>query len=133
MNDEFVRDVFDSAHAAHARRVRLYEELVRTRKLKSHLLLTYRGRNCRCALLHILDTTEGVLVGHPPGKVSTSRAMKVDGTPQNRTKRAAFLLRDSPGPERFGARCDHVSEIVTAEQIRADLAANRRGAEIQLP
>jgi hypothetical protein len=45
------------------RRARYESFLSDRRKLKDHLLITYRGRNCRCELLHVLSTPDGVLLG----------------------------------------------------------------------
>ncbi|MBX7434577.1 hypothetical protein JDV09_21110 [Mycobacterium sp. Y57] len=106
------------------------------RKLNAHLLITYRRAGCRCVLLHVLSTPDGVLLGRPPQRPAAG-AGRPDVFQVERERdpaRAQWLTSGDSESERITLRCPHRTFFnITFSEIRQDLAATRRGATIPLP
>lgn len=105
----------------------LYVALRNTGQLHEHLRLTYRCPQ-RCALLHLVDTPDGLLVGFPRFKTSpeeTERTSSEAGRAKNTEdghrrwrQHAAYIDNVSRPP----LSCDHLHNVPLEDAaIAADL------------
>jgi len=106
---------------------RMYEAMVKDRKmLRGHLLLTYRCPK-RCAVLHVLSTPQGVIFGWPRYKTAP-QTTEGQSSPSGRTantedghrrwkRRASFSDSVANAP----VRCDHLMHVLELAEIQSDL------------
>ena len=137
-------DMLDKWVTAPARKRREYYEsfLSDKRKLKDHLLITYRRRDCRCVLLHVLSTRDGVMLGKPPRRAALPGAGQRDVRHIGReAEPASMVWLDESAACRDHIvdwlRCNHGSvRVKSYGDIRGDIAATRspklRGVTIAL-
>ncbi len=136
-------DMIDKWVMAPARKRRGHYEsfLSDKRKLRDYLLITYRRRDCRCVLLHVLSTRDGVMLGKPPRQAlpgAGGRDVKHIG---REVEPANMVWLDESAACRDHIvdwlRCNHgVVRVKSYGDIRGDIAAtrsaNHRGVTITL-
>jgi len=120
------RASFGDARARNAMATTVYGALVDTGKLSGHLLLTYRCP-LRCAVLHVINTPQGVIFGWPRYKTSTEttarqssaggRAANTEDGNRHWKRRASYV----DTVDSAGVQCDHLQRSLELTDIQAQL------------
>ena len=105
----------------------VYNALLVTNKLQSHLRFTYFCRQ-RCPLLHVVTVPDGVILGWPPYKNSRARNLaestesgrRANTTDGDRHWKAHAAFTEHVGPK-FSVQCKHVRVRLTLDELQADL------------
>lgn len=123
-----LRAGLDQARAEAEVATKFYEMLLSQSKLASHVRLTYRRAGCRCALLHVINTPSGVLLGWPRYKLSEARnsGTSTASARAKRTEDGDRRWRPHAAPlshlgDALEVRCNHSSRVLPVAQVHADL------------
>lgn len=110
---------------------RIYDALVKTRTVSKHALLTYRFQRCRCAVLHVIQTPNGVLLGFPRNKLSqrvnletsneAGRANNTEDGKRRWKRHAGYFVSDL----NVELRCDHSRKTLNTNDIAAEIEAGQ--------
>jgi len=113
--------------AAHDAADRIYDALVKTRTISKRALLTYRFGRCRCAVLHVIESPNGVILGFPRYKMSRSlnsetsnasgRANNTEDGDRHWKQHAGYFVSDV----NIELRCDHARKTINTNEIDSDL------------
>lgn len=124
--------------AAHDAADRIYDALVKTRTVSKHALLTYRFQRCRCTVLHVIRTPNGVLLGFPRYKLShranleasneAGRANNTEDGDRHWKRHAGYFVSDL----NFELRCDHSRKTLNTNDIAAEIDAGQRNRTVFL-
>ncbi|WP_137875255.1 hypothetical protein [Rhodococcus sp. Q] len=129
---EFLAALFGQVGEANV----IYDALVATGAVAERAAVTYRFRRCRCAVLHVIEAPNGVILGFPRYKAApaanlddsneSGRANNTEDGNRRWRRHAAYFVADLP----FEARCDHSRKMLNTNEIRDSIRPGKKGRTV---